>query len=128
MASRPNLTDSQKRLQKHLDIAADLAIAYAAPEVPALGNATPQGLVEDLGRVNAARKALEKVEGILKERVSAVSDGAKKIDADNFVYTKVDRERTALDQTAAKVYLEEQGVLSQFMVTTQVPTVTVKER
>lgn len=128
MASRPNLTDSQKRLQKHLDIAADLAIAYAAPEVPALGNATPQGLVEDLGRVNAARKALEKVEGILKERVSAVSDGAKKIDADNFVYTKADRERTALDQTAAKVYLEEQGVLSQFMVTTQVPTVTVKER
>lgn len=122
-----NLTDAQKRLAKHLAMASDSAIAYAAPEVPALGNSTPQALVEEFGRVNAARKALEKVEGILKTRIAAVSDNSKEIRADNFIYKKEDRDRTALNQGAAKEYFEAAGILEEYMTTTSVATVTVKE-
>lgn len=125
--AKGNLSDSQVRLRKHLDIASEVAIAYAAPEVPSLGNATPQGLVEEFGRVNAARKALEKVEGILKERIKATSGGQKEIRADNFIYKKEMRPRSALNQTTAKVYFEEQGILDQFMSHTEVETTTVKE-
>lgn len=126
MASK-NLTESQRRIQKHLDIASSCAIAYAAPEVPSLGNATPEGLVEEFGRVNAARKALEKVEGILKERIKAVSDNSRAIRSDNFQYKREMRSRTALDQTAAKAYFEKEGMLEDFMVSTDVDTTTVKE-
>lgn len=127
MASK-NLTDSQKLLQKHLDIASTVAIAYAAPEVPLLGNATPSGLVEEFGRVNAARKALEKVEGILKERIIALSDGQREINSDNFVYKREMRSRTALDQTTSKAYFEKMGILQDFMVSSEVDTTTVKAR
>lgn len=126
--ARVPLSDAQKRLQKHLDIATQVAIDYAASEVPPLGNQTPQGLVEEFGRVNAARKALEKVEGILKERIKATSNNQKEIVADNFVYTKKTQERTALDQTAAKAYFEKEGLTDSYMKTTEVETTTVKER
>lgn len=127
MAKSP-LTDAQKRLQKHLDIATQVAIDYAAPEVPSLGNQTPQGLVEEFGRVNASRKALEKVEGILKERIKATSNNQKEITSDNFVYQKKVQERTALNQQSAKAHFEKEGILDQFMSTTEVETTTVKER
>lgn len=125
--AKGNLSDSQVRLRKHLDIASEVAIAYAAPEVPSLGNATPQGLVEEFGRVNAARKALEKVEGILKERIKATSGGQKEIRSDNFVYAKKVQDRSALNQSAAKAHFEAAGILDQFMSTTEVEMTTVKE-
>ena len=56
-SSRPQLTAAQKRIQTTLDLASSTVIAYAATEVPRLDNLTPQGLLEDLGRLNEARKA-----------------------------------------------------------------------
>ncbi|MEB3067289.1 hypothetical protein, partial [Parvimonas micra] len=58
--ARDPLTDVQRRLSKVLDAASSTAIAYAAPEVPALENLTEMGLTEELGRLNEARKAIEK--------------------------------------------------------------------
>lgn len=122
------LTDSQKLLRKSLDIASESAIAYAAPEVPELGNATPEGMLEELGRVNEARKALDKVEKILKGRIAAVSGNAKEIDSDNFTYRKGTSERTALNQSLAKEKLGEFGVLEECMTTSEFERVTIKRR
>lgn len=124
MASQ--LSDSQKILQKSLDIASQVALAYAAPEVPELGNITPQGMLEELGRVNEARKSLEKTEKILKERMAALLEGASECRSDNFEYQKKTQERTALNQTAAKEKLSEFGILEDYMQTTEVATVTIK--
>ena len=122
------LTEIQTKIKRYMDICTDIVVAYAAPEVPALGNATPEGLLEELGRINRVKKEVEKVEKILKERISVVSDGAKKIDSDNFIYTKSGQARVALDQTAAKAYFEKEGLLADFMKETEVETVRIKER
>ncbi len=127
MASR-NLTDSQRILQKTLDHASELVIAYGAPTVPELGNLTPEGLLEDFGRLNEARKALEKVEKIVRARFeSQLTAGTKTLRGDNYNYKKATQERTALDQTKAKALLEAAGhTPDEYMATTDVDTVTVK--
>lgn len=125
MASR-NLTDSQKILQKTLDHASELAIAYAAPEVPALGNLTPEGLLEDFGRLNEARKSLEKTEKIVRARFESQIEGRKEMRGDNFTYKKETSPRYALNQTKAKEVLEEVGRLEECMESTDVERVTVK--
>lgn len=119
------LSDKQKQLQKDMDVAFEIALSYAAPTIPALGNLTETGLVEELGRVNFARKALEKTEEILKERVKAISGGKSAIQSDNFIYTRAESSRTALNQTAAKEKLVELGgqeALDACMATTDVMT------
>lgn len=124
-----NLTDAQRRVQKVLDACMDTVIAYCASEVPPLGNYTPAGIVDLLGRLNEGRKLLEKTEKILKERTTAVLDGAKEQRGDNYVYSKSLRPRYALDQTKAKAKLEELGgkeALDECMVESQVETVTIK--
>lgn len=124
-----NLTDNQRQLAKTMDIAGSLAIAYAALEVPALGNLTKTGLLEDFGRLNEARKALEKVEKIVRGRLESQLDGAKELRGENYQYTKKSQERTALNQTAAKETLMRLGgqeLLDEHMATTEVETVTVK--
>lgn len=128
MASR-NLTDSQKIIQKTMDNASELVIAYSAPEVPALENLTPQGLLEDFGRMNEARKACEKVEKIIRSRFESQLEGKKELRGDNFHYKKETSERTALDQTKAKAKLVELGgeeALQECMATTEVDRVNVK--
>lgn len=128
MASN-SLTDSQKILQKTLDHASDLCVKYAAPEVPALGNLTPEGLLEDFGRLNEARKALEKTEKIVRARFESQIDGKKEMRGDNFNYKKESSPRVALDQTAAKAKLVELGgeaALQECMSSTDVERVTVK--
>lgn len=126
MATRASLTDTQKALQKTLDHAAQCVIDYAAPEVPALGNLTPEGLLEDFGRLNEARKALEKTEKIVRARFESQIEGKKEMRGDNFSYKKEVTDRTALNQTKAKAYFEEQGTLADYMDTTEVERVTVK--
>lgn len=128
MASTPKaqMTDNQRTLAKSLDAAVDSCIAYAAAEVPPLGNLTPQGLVEELGRLNEARKAMDKTEKTVRSRLDALLDGKTECRGDNFVYTIKEQDRTALDQTAAKAYLSEQGILEDYMKTTTVQTRTVK--
>lgn len=120
------MTDNQRQLAKTLDIAGSLAIEYAAPEVPPLGNLTPEGLLEDFGRLNEARKALEKTEKIVRGRLEAMLQGRKELRGDNFTYNCKMADRTALDQTAAKAYFEKEGILEDFMKTSSVETVTVK--
>ena len=125
MASR-NLSDSQKILQKTLDHASELAISYAAPEVPALGNLTPEGLLEDFGRLNEARKSLEKTEKIVRARFESQIEGRKEMRGDNFNYKKESSPRYALNQTKVKEVLEELGRLEECMETTDVERVIVK--
>ena len=126
MASKTPLTDSQRRIRKALDIATDVAITYAGPEVPPPGNLTCQGLVEELGYINEGKKQLEKLEKILKERLKSRPDFSKEIKSDNFTMTLEDRTRCALNQTRAKEKLEELGVLPEFMDESIVPTMTFK--
>lgn len=122
----PELTDNQKMIQKTMDVAAQLVVDYAAPEVPALENLTPDGLCEMFGRLNEARKAVEKVEKIVRGRFESQIEGKKEFRGENFNYKKEDRSRSALDQQKAKDYLQEQGILDDFMSHTEVPTVTIK--
>ena len=131
MASRPllkDMNDAQKKAARNIDLATDTVLAYAARDIPSADNLTPEGLVEDLGRLNIARKLLEKTEKIIKERLKAtMPPGTREIRSDNFTMNYENRERTALDQSKAKSYLEEQGILADFMSTTAVPTMTIKE-
>jgi hypothetical protein len=128
MASQPynQLNDTQKRLRKCIDLATDSVINYAAKEVPDLGNLTAEGMVEELGRLNEARKAVEKTEKIVKERLKSQLAGRTEISSDNYRMTLENRPRTALNQEKAKAYLEEQGILADFMETTAVPTTIIK--
>lgn len=106
MASRPQLTDAQRRIQKHMDAAMDTVIKYTAPEVPKIENYTPQGLVEEAGRINKAKGAVEKVEKILKERLRSMREGKNEIRSDNFTLKITSQPRTALNQGAAKDFFE----------------------
>lgn len=128
MASVPyaDMNDSQRKAKRVIDLATDTVISYLAKEVPPLGNLTPEGMVEDLGRLNEARKAMEKTEKILKERLKSMEGFKPEITSDNYKMTLEDRSRTALNQGKAKEYLEQQGILADFMETTQVPTMTIK--
>ena len=133
-----HLTDTQRTLQKTLDIASNSVIAYSAPEVPELGNATPQGLLEEWGRLNEARKAMEKVEKIVQKRflsqvnVEALSeegdpsDYVDELRGDNFNWVQTKSDTTRLDQTAAKKTLAEQDILAEHMSTSTVTRNIVK--
>jgi len=126
MPAKQNLTDSQRILNVTMDAANELVIAYAAPEVPSLENKTPEGLLEDFGRLNEARKAIEKTEKIVRGRLEALLEGKTELRGDNYQYKRESSTRTALDQTAAKKELERQGILEDFMVSSEVERVTVK--
>ncbi|MEB3061034.1 hypothetical protein VJJ74_07745, partial [Parvimonas micra] len=98
-------------------------------EVPALENLTEMGLTEELGRLNEARKAIEKTEKIVKERLRAMLGNRKDMRSDNYTYKREMRPRSALDQTKAKEKLLELGgqeVLDECMSNTEVETVTIK--
>jgi len=125
MASK-NLTNVQKKIQRAIDNATSTTLAYSAPEVPPLENLTVQGMVEELGYINEARKAIEKTEKTIKERLKSRLNGQTEVRSDNFQMKLENRGRTALDQTRAKEYLDSQGILPEYMVTTEVPTMTIK--
>lgn len=126
MASQA-LTNAQKDIRRALSNAESTVLAYAAPTVPPLNNLTVEGMVEDLGYINQARKSLEKTEKILKERLKSQLGERREVRSDNFTMKLEDRPRTALDQGKAKAYFEEQGTLADFMSTTAVSTMTIKE-
>lgn len=123
---KANLTDTQRLLMGSMDAATELAIAYAAPEVPSLENKTPQGLLEDFGRLNEARKAIEKTEKIVRGRLESQLKGQVELRGDNFTYKKESVPRYALDQSLAKAKLEEHGCLEECMKSSDVERVTVK--
>lgn len=127
--AQTTLTNAQRRLTGHLDNANALCIKYAAPEIPALGNLTPQGLNEDLGCLNVARKAIEKTEKIVKERLKALRNPAEKeIRSDNFVTKFEIRTSNRLSQELLKVYCEKHDIdISQFYTDSDAEYVTVKE-
>lgn len=127
MATKQPLTNVQKNVQRALDAATSTTIAYAAPEVPPLNNLTLDGLTEELGYINLARKALEKTEKIIKERWKTLADGASEHRSPNFTVKIENRERTALNQGKAKAFFEAEGTLPEYMDTTSVPTMMVKE-
>ena len=120
------LNDSQRRIKRVIDLATDTCVAYAAKEVPVLGNLTCEGMVEELGRLNEARKAMEKTEKIIKERLKSMLDGRTEVRSDNYEMKLENRSRTALNQERAKGKLEELGILADYMDSSEVPTMTVK--
>jgi hypothetical protein len=121
------MNDSQRRVKRVIDLATDTVITYTAKTVPPLGNLTKEGMVEELGRLNEARKAMEKTEKIIKERLKAMLDpNETEVKSDNYQMKYEDRSRTALNQEAAKGKLEELGILAEYMSTTSVPTMTIK--
>lgn len=125
---RSDMTDVQRKAARNIDLATDTVINYAAPTVPSIGNLTKEGMVEELGRLNTARKLFERTEKIIKERLKSMLDpNEKEVRSDNYTMKLENRERTALNQSKAKSYLEEQGILPEFMDTTAVPTMTIKE-
>lgn len=122
MASKPfkmsDLTESQQRILRVWNRVELTMAAYAAPTVPPMENLTRMGLLDELGDVNEAKKAVEKVEKILKERYKSLlaNDNSvkdKKSDrADNYKMTVRTSSRTALNQTAAKETFEKCGNLN----------------
>ena len=123
---KSEMTDNQRLINGTMDAASELVVAYAAPEVPSLENKTPQGLLEDFGRLNEARKAVEKTEKIVRSRLEALIEGKRELRGDNFTYKKEVTERYALNQTKAKETLQGLGLLEDHMDTTEVERVTVK--
>jgi hypothetical protein len=124
MASKASLSDAQRRVQRVVDAAMTTVIAYSAPTVPPLENLTVEGMVEELGYLNEARKKLESVEKTVKERLKSRLGGLKEVRSDNFTMKYENRARNALDQTKAKAKLEELGILPEYMSETEVPTMT----
>lgn len=126
MASKASMTDAQRQVMRTIDAATSTVMAYTAPEVPALGNLTVEGMVEELGYLNEARKRLEGVEKIVKERLKSRLGDLKEVRSDNFTMKYEERPRVALNQGKAKAFFEEQGCLQEYMDETFVPTMTFK--
>jgi hypothetical protein len=126
MATSPSKTDAQRQVIRTIDAATSTVVAYTAPTVPALENLTVEGMVEELGYLNEARKRFEGVEKIVKERLKSRLGGLKEVRSDNFTMTYEDRPRVALNQGKAKAYFEEQGTLHDYMDESSVPTMTFK--
>jgi hypothetical protein len=124
MASKASLSDAQRRVQRVVDAAMTTVIAYSAPTVPPLENLTVEGMVEELGYLNEARKKLESVEKTVKERLKSRLGGLTEVRSDNFTMKYESRPRTALDQTKAKAFFEAQGTLADYMSSSEVPTMT----
>ena len=83
-------------------------------------------MTEELGRLNEARKAIEKTEKIVRGRLDAMLQGKKECKGDNFVYSIRTQERTALNQGMAKEVLSEVGRLEECMATSECEVRTVK--
>jgi hypothetical protein len=125
-SAKADLTDRQRQLSRTIDLATDTLLRYAAPEVPSMTQYTPEGMLEELGRINEGRKAFEATEKILKERMKSLLGEQKKLRSDNFHLEIQDKPRVALDQTSAKAKLEELGCLAEHMSTSIVPTMYIK--
>lgn len=121
-----DLTDNQKLIAKTMDQVSELVVAYAGPEVPPIGNRTETAFLEEFGRLNEARKQVEKVEKIVRSRLEAMLQGKKELRGDNYTYKKSVVPRYALNQGKAKAKLEEYGVLEDCMDTSETERVEVK--
>lgn len=129
MASTPAkkpLSERQRQLARVMDIASAEVVAYAAKEVPPIGNYTEEGLTDLFGYLNEARKELEKTEKIVRGRLEAMLAGRKESKGDNFQYKKSTTATSRLNQGKAKDTLEKLGVLDEHMDHTEQERVTVK--
>lgn len=126
MAKLDSLTPTQKSKYLNLQQATDLAVPYFAKEIPPLGNLTAEGLIDHLGTIKDAIKDLEKVEGILKERLKPKLEGRKTLRGDSHEMEMRSSERTALNQTKAKAYFEKEGILEDYMTTSAVEAMYIK--
>jgi hypothetical protein len=106
--------------------ASHVALKFTGSELPNLANEGIQQLIDDAGRINAAKKYIEKAEKILKETLKGKIRGgdiAKQASGEQFKFDLTLSSRTALDQEFAKAKLRELGVPeSDFMKTTEVET------
>lgn len=129
------------------DKATGILIAYC-DTIPALGNTTPQDLIDQIGYLKELEKDTEKTTNILWGRLSSLQGGGHPVDSkgtpvpdpvlgEKFEYTMKPSDRIAIDQGAVKAYMDSPHVCDACGVSYQVPnfytsttsrTKTVKRR
>lgn len=119
------LTDNQVLMQRVMGRVSDIVVAWAAPKVPAIGQMTAQGQVDELGDVKAAMAQLKKIEEVMKDRLKILAEGKKQVVGDRYKSDLSMAPRVALDQTAAKAYFEAAGLLGEYVKETMVETLRV---
>jgi hypothetical protein len=97
-----DLTQAQQERLSIWNKALDTLMPWFAKEVPQIGNQTPSGLADDIGRVNQLKKDVEKIEKTLKERFKVLREGKSEVRGDVYELKVSTQERTALDQEMAK--------------------------
>lgn len=97
-----DLTQAQQERLSIWNKALDTLMPWFAKEVPQIGNQTPAGLADDIGRVNQLKKDVEKIEKTLKERFKVLREGKSEVRGDVYELKVSTQERTALDQEMAK--------------------------
>jgi hypothetical protein len=133
------LSDKEKKKVRRYDLATSIMLPYQAPELPLLGNTTPEALVDQIGYLKELQKDAEKVENILWQRLSALQGGGHPLNSqgiptpdpcqgDIFSYTVGNQEREMLNQAKAKEILTEIGRLSECYGAIQVKTKFVREK
>jgi hypothetical protein len=100
-----DLTQAQQERLSIWNKALDTLMPWFAKEVPQIGNQTPAGLADDIGRVNQLKKDVEKIEKTLKERFKVLREGKSEVRGDVYELKVSTQERTALDQEYAKATL-----------------------
>lgn len=96
--------------------------------IPNLSNATPASLTDELGKVKAALGVLKKLEKFYIEAWKARSEGKLEIPGESYIATLSPGERTALDQEKVKAYLEQLGVLKDYMASGETNTLRVEPK
>ena len=118
----PNWTDTQKRIWTEGQKALDTIVSYSGREVPALSQGhTATAMLDETGPVHYLNKMAEKTVNTMKERLKAllpmVKDSAgrdteqkvKALVGDRYKMEVRTSERSALNQGAAKAFLEKLG-------------------
>jgi hypothetical protein len=117
-------------LEKILDRATSTCITFAGPEAPALGNWTPQALIDEAASLGEAKRRIEGAEKTIKEVLKThVTPRLEEYRGELFKLSYTNQERNALDQTKAKAKLLElggQAALDECMANTEVPTMRFK--
>lgn len=79
-----------------------MAKAKPKQDIQNLSNATPEFLVDELGKIRDQQKILEKQEGFYKEALKARLDGRTFVDGEEYLASIATQERTSLDQQKIK--------------------------
>lgn len=113
----PNWSTAQCQMfVSFMDAVEDL-IPFCAKEMPKLGNKGLPEIVDIAGRQNELRKAVEKLEKLLKGVIEVKLEGKLTARGEEFEINVVEAPYTRLNQEAAKQKLDALGILDEYMDT-----------